>query len=196
MLRKALSPATALFRVPGARLFYRGELAELLAAVAAVFAVFAGGAPWALTPAGAARLFAFAFLIYAPHELAHKFVAEYYGFPARFRLDPPLLALTLLSALPFVPVKFIVPGAVRVAAYPGYSREVDGKVSAAGPFVSILLGFVAAAVGLRWLAWFSGWISLFNLLPLGPLDGRKVIAWNPVVWGLLVLASALLLALF
>lgn len=174
-------------------LFYRGELAELLVAVVAVFAVFAGSFAWELTPAAAVKLFLFAFVVYAPHELAHKFVAEYYGFPARFKLNFMLLALTLLSAIPYVPLKFIVPGAVQVYAHLGYSRSIDGKISAAGPLISVALGFIAFIVGLRWLAWFSAWISFFNLLPLGPLDGRKVLAWNPLVWGALIGSSLLLL---
>lgn len=176
-------------------LLYKGELAELLIAVVAVFAVFASSFSWNLTPSAAVKLFLLAFVIYIPHELAHKFVAEYYGFPARFQISPMLLALTLLSAIPFMPLKFIVPGAVRVYAYPGYSRSIDGKVSAAGPLVSLALGFVALLVGLKWLAWFSGWISLFNLLPLGPLDGRKVLSWSPLLWVLLSASSLMLLFL-
>lgn len=176
-------------------LLYRGELVELLIAVTAVFAVFAGSFSWVLTPASAVKLFLLAFVVYAPHELAHKFVAEYYGFPARFQINPALLALTLLSAIPYMPLKFIVPGAVRVYLHSGYSRSIDGKVSAAGPLVSVALGFVALLVGLRWLAGFSGWISLFNLLPLGLLDGRKVLSWSPPLWALLM-ASSILLLLF
>ncbi|MEM2597266.1 MAG: hypothetical protein QXT50_01215 [Thermofilum sp.] len=176
-------------------LFYKGELVELLVAVTAVFAVFAGSFAWSLTPVSAAKLFLLAFGIYAPHELAHKFVAEYYGFPARFQISPMLLALTLISAIPYMPLKFIVPGAVRVYVHSGYSRSIDGKISAAGPLVSVALGFVALLSGLKWLAMFSGWISLFNLLPLGPLDGRKVLFWSPPFWALLMGASLFLLLL-
>ena len=32
------------------------------------------------------------------------------------------------------------------------------------------------------------WLGLFNMLPIGPLDGKKVFAWNPKIWaGLFVL---------
>jgi len=187
-----------------AQLFYRGELAELLAAVLAVFAVFAGDYAWRLSVPLALKLLAFSFVIYVPHELAHKFVALYYGFPARYRLDPLLLLLTLLSALPFVPVKFIVPGAVHIYAAPGYSKSIDGVISAAGPFVNVLLGFFAYALGLHrvaqfsWLcrvAWFSFWIAFFNLLPLGPLDGRKVLSWNPLAWIILTGSSLVMMLL-
>jgi Zn-dependent protease len=178
-----------------AQLFYRGELAELLAAVLAVFAVFAGDYAWRLSVPLALKLLAFSFIIYVPHELAHKFVALYYGFPARYRLDPLLLLLTLLSALPFVPVKFIVPGAVHIYAAPGYSKSIDGVISAAGPFVNVLLGFFAYALGLHRVAQFSFWIAFFNLLPLGPLDGRKVLSWNPLAWIILTGSSLVMMLL-
>lgn len=168
---------------------------ELLVAVTAVFAVFAGSFAWTITPVGAVKLFLLAFVIYVPHELAHKFVAEYYGFPARFKINPMFLALTLISAIPYMPLKFIVPGAVQVYVYSGYSKSIDGKISAAGPLVSVALGFVALLAELRWLAMFSGWISLFNLLPFGPLDGRKVLSWSPPVWAFLIGCSLFLLFL-
>uniref|UniRef100_A0A7C1T6V4 Site-2 protease family protein n=1 Tax=Thermofilum pendens TaxID=2269 RepID=A0A7C1T6V4_THEPE len=178
-----------------AQLFYKGELAELLVAVLAVFAVFAGDYAWRLSVPLALKLLAFSFVIYVPHELAHKFVALYYGFPARYRLDPFLLLLTFLSAIPFVPVKFIVPGAVYVYAAPGYSKRVDGVISAAGPLVNVLLGFYAYALGLHRIAQFSFWIAFFNLLPIGPLDGRKVLSWNPVAWALMIGSSLVMMLL-
>ncbi len=30
------------------------------------------------------------------------------------------------------------------------------------------------------------WIAFFNLIPFGPLDGAKIIRWNPLVWGILI----------
>jgi Zn-dependent protease len=32
---------------------------------------------------------------------------------------------------------------------------------------------------------------LFNLLPVGPLDGAKVFKWSPVVWLIFFLPTAL-----
>jgi len=177
------------------QLFYKGELAELLVAVLVVFAVFTGYYAWSLPTPHVLKLLAFSFVIYVPHELAHKFVALYYGFPARYKLDPLLLLLTLFSAIPFVPVKFIAPGAVYIYAAPGYTKRVDGVISAAGPFVNVLLGFFAYALGQHVVARFSFWIAFFNLLPFGPLDGRKVLSWNPIVWVLLMGPSLLMILL-
>jgi len=33
------------------------------------------------------------------------------------------------------------------------------------------------------------WLAAFNLIPYGPLDGAKIIAWNKTVWGLLAAVS-------
>ncbi|MEX1068388.1 MAG: hypothetical protein WED08_01100, partial [Patescibacteria group bacterium] len=38
----------------------------------------------------------------------------------------------------------------------------------------------------------NSWLALFNLLPLGILDGAKVMAWNRKVWlGLTAIAAVL-----
>lgn len=33
------------------------------------------------------------------------------------------------------------------------------------------------------------WLAAFNLIPYGPLDGAKIMAWNRTVWGLLTAVS-------
>jgi Zn-dependent protease len=40
----------------------------------------------------------------------------------------------------------------------------------------------------------NAWLSVFNLLPLPPLDGYKVAAWSPFIWlGAMAAALASLL---
>ncbi|MDG6964808.1 MAG: site-2 protease family protein, partial [Nitrososphaerota archaeon] len=39
-------------------------------------------------------------------------------------------------------------------------------------------------------------LALFNLLPLGPLDGAKVWRWNLFLWGVVFVPLALVLAFF
>jgi Zn-dependent protease len=43
-------------------------------------------------------------------------------------------------------------------------------------------GFHAAVVFLVLLAFINGWFATFNLLPFGPLDGRKVLRWDTTLW--------------
>jgi Zn-dependent protease len=48
-------------------------------------------------------------------------------------------------------------------------------------FIASLLGLpnIISILGIQ----INLWIAFFNLLPIGPLDGRKIIEWNPIIWG-------------
>ncbi|MEZ0345706.1 MAG: hypothetical protein ABWK01_04075 [Infirmifilum sp.] len=183
--------------------FYPREVLELTLATLAVFAVLASGYTFILyQPYGNfiqfLRVLTLAFVIYVPHELAHKFTAEFYGYPARFSIVWEFFFLTLLSAIPFIPIKFIAPGTVYIYTSTGISKKTNGIISAAGPVTNIILGLVGLLAGgpfARTVMNFSGWIAFFNLLPFGPLDGRKVFNWSIPVWLILLLASLLMVLL-
>ena len=116
------------------------------------------------------------------HELAHKFFAVKYGARARFRAWPA--GLVLMLALAIVPQFFgfrlpmiLAPGAVYIFAYRGQiSLKQNGIISLAGPATNVALCaiFIGAQVNI--------FLALFNLLPVFPLDGSKVIAWDWRVW--------------
>ena len=140
-------------------------------------------------------IFISAFLI---HELAHKFLAQSYGSWAEFRTDLYGIMVTSISAIPFIPFKFIAPGAVMIGLS---DKSRFGRVAFIGPLTNIVMGFgfiLAAYVFpdypyLYSGASFNGWIALFNLLPFGVLDGQKIFDWNKIVWGLTI---AVAMALF
>ncbi|MCD6369486.1 MAG: hypothetical protein J7L38_06810 [Thermoproteales archaeon] len=127
------------------------------------------------------------------HELAHKYVALNQGFMARFRLDKQGAMLTAVSIL--LPIKIIAPGYVAIYSLRGYpSSEQIGKISMAGPLTNIFLALLA----LPWhntslLAYLfmrtNTDIAVFNLLPFGPLDGRKIIQWRMDLWALLFIVT-------
>ncbi|MCC6049882.1 MAG: hypothetical protein LM580_04200 [Thermofilum sp.] len=172
---------------------YPGEARDLAVGVAAVALAYLY--PYSLTGALVALLVALT--AYLPHELAHKLAAQRYGYAARYVLSRWGLLLTLLSALPFVPLRFIVPGYVLVSGY-GVGRKESGIISAAGPAVNLaaaalsLLAAPASRIAGE-LVYANAFIATFNLLPFGPLDGRKVIEWKPALWLLMFLLAALLL---
>jgi Zn-dependent protease len=151
------------------------------------------------------------------HEMAHKFTAIKYGFWAEFRKDNIMLVVAVaLAAL--AGVVFAAPGATVIysnsADGRGITREQNGKLSAAGPIVNLLLcipfaallivGFGASTftgnilfmigmVGLQ----VNAMIAAFNMLPVSVLDGRKVLAWNKPVFVILIVAAfGVLLASF
>ncbi|MCI4331133.1 MAG: metalloprotease [Thermoplasmata archaeon] len=138
---------------------------------------------------------------FVAHEMAHKITAERYGFWAEFRLSASGLLLSVVTALfGFI---FAAPGATVVGGM-GDAREW-GRTSLAGPLVNLVeatafLGAGGAVASLThsssyWpffllLAFINAWFATFNLVPLGPLDGRKVYRWDPRVWVVSIAASA------
>lgn len=148
------------------------------------------------------------------HELAHKFTAMKYGFWAEFQKNNLMLVVAVaLAAL--AGVVFAAPGATMIYA-PSLTREQNGKISAAGPVTNPLLCipfalilFLGSAVDIRLMGLnvistlgmiglqVNAMIAAFNMLPVSVLDGKKVLAWNPVVFVVLIGASfGILLATF
>ena len=148
------------------------------------------------------------------HELAHKFTAMKYGFWAEFQKNNLMLVVAVaLAAL--AGVVFAAPGATMIYA-PSLTREQNGKISAAGPVTNLLLCipfalilFLGSAVDIRLMGLnvistlgmiglqVNAMIAAFNMLPVSVLDGKKVLAWNPVVFVVLIGASfGILLATF
>jgi Zn-dependent protease len=125
------------------------------------------------------------------HELAHKFVAINYGFWAEYKLWKEGLGLAIISSVfGFV---FAAPGAVYIhGEY--ISEEQNGKISVAGPLTNIFLALVflvllnisaaSPIIQTICLVGFSinSFIALFNLIPINPLDGAKILSWSPLIW--------------
>ena len=130
-------------------------------------------------------IFISAFLI---HEFSHKFLAQYYGSWAEFRAQMYGLIVTAISAVPFMPFKFIAPGAVMVGLS---DRNKFGRVALIGPLTNLVMGFAFLISTYLYPyhsylysgASFNAWIAMFNLLPFGTLDGQKIFEWNKIAWG-------------
>lgn len=122
------------------------------------------------------------------HEMSHKFTAIHFGAQAKFVMWLPLLliALAVTAIFGFI---FVAPGAVYIFGK-NLSIKEDGIISVAGPVSNLIMGllfFIAAFLGAPVLLVAFGininfWIAFFNLLPFGPLDGKKILTWNPIIW--------------
>lgn len=164
-----------------------------------------------VTPVSALITFGIALLTvgigFILHEMAHKFTAIRYGYWAEFRKDNSMLlvAIVLASLVGFV---FAAPGATVIYSNDGrgLSREENGKISAAGPVLNLLLcipfavlllisgglssagGSILAQVGLAGIQ-INAMIAAFNMLPISILDGNKVFSWNIPAFFILILAA-------
>lgn len=143
------------------------------------------GWTWLMTSVFALVLTA-SFLV---HEMAHKVTAQKRGLWAEFRLTTWGAVITLISVI--LPFKLISPGAVMIAG-PAQLDEV-GKISIAGPSINLALGGVLLGAALvpspyvslfAFTAYINATIAVFNLIPIGILDGYKIFSWNRKVWAL------------
>ena len=140
-----------------------------------------------------------AFLV---HETAHKVVARKYGCWAEFRASPGGLRFGIFIAA-LTGIVFMAPGAVMVAG--NTTRSQFGKIALAGPVSNVALwglGLGAILLGAAnhplgelilypWL-WGNAILGLFNMLPFGPLDGKKIRSWSlPVFWIWLIICVSL-----
>lgn len=142
------------------------------------------------------------------HEMGHKFLAMKYGFWAEFRKDNVMLLIAVVLAA-LVGFVFAAPGATVIysnsADGRGISREQNGKISAIGPAINLLLCIPFALllllgtgtrspdsiittigiIGLR----VNAMIAAFNMLPVSVLDGKKVLAWNKGAFVVMIVAA-------
>lgn len=155
------------------------------------------------------------------HEMAHKFVALHFGYFAEYRAN--MMGLIFAVAAAFVGFIFAAPGAVMIskpnAPQEFYMQDPFGQeelkreikretllISLAGPMTNIVLavffflllmlspssGLAAQAANFALII--NLILAAFNMLPFGPLDGKKIFDSNRMVW-LLVGVPAILLAL-
>ncbi|MGC8991961.1 MAG: site-2 protease family protein [Thermoplasmata archaeon] len=121
------------------------------------------------------------------HEMMHKYVAMRNRYYAEFRKwNLGLLISIITSMFGFV---FVLPGATMI--YGWLDKKTNGIVSIAGPIYNLVIGllFISISFILKFYSsifYFLGqiniWVSMFNMLPIPPLDGSKVLRWNITIW--------------
>jgi Zn-dependent protease len=188
--------------------FGRQEAIQILISVCVITAAFSivimGGffgnsfIDWPLAIAVSATVAVTGFLL---HELGHKFVAQRYGAWAEYRMYPTGLFMALIFS--FLGFLFAAPGAVYIQGR--ITKKQNGTISLAGPAINIAFGGVFLALWLifpdmgdltfafRLIGLLSMFLAGFNLIPFGPLDGKKVLDWNPGIWVLSIAIAGFLL---
>ncbi len=139
-------------------------------------------------------------LAFSAHEGAHRFVAIRLGAIAFFRKWNLGLILIIISSL--LGSLFATAGAVQFTGVTDQSKI--GKSALAGPATNIMIGGIVYAIYL--VGSFHGilgfilmnvfkinlWLGLFNMIPIPPIDGAKILGWNLKIF-LVVIALALAL---
>lgn len=130
------------------------------------------------------------------HELGHKVVAIRFGQIAEFRADYGMLGFALIAAP--LGILFAAPGAVHHRGR--ITTRENGLIALAGPLVNLglAIGFLGVAtLGGQWLAAIGDLgirinllLAAFNMIPFGPLDGRTVLTWSPLVFGVTFAVTA------
>lgn len=187
--------------------FSEEELIHLLYAWAAIslsFAILMGGSsfnfPQKLLVSGLTVGIAFLF-----HEISHKIVAQRYGCWAEFRkFDLGLILAVLMSFFGFV---FAAPGAVFILGL--VTEKENGKIALAGPFANLILALfflflnfflhnislILKAIIFQGFS-INSWLAFFNLLPIPPLDGSKIINWSFPIWLSFIIIAGIFVFIF
>lgn len=114
------------------------------------------------------------------HELAHRTVARHYGAISEFRAWYEGLALALILKI-ILGTTFIAPGAVYIWKEYLTPKE-NGLISLAGPLTNVVLAFLFSISNIPIISdvgyFVNIYLAAFNMIPIPPFDGSKIISWN------------------
>jgi len=178
-----------------------GNSLGIINAIGLVGYYFSIGLAWLVV--GVIGLFLASFMA---HELAHKFVAQYYGMWSEFRMTSMgyyLSAMAILFSLPIFGTGVV---------YTSGTSNIDhnGKSNLAGPLTNLVIAAALAIISillslfgiplfpfgvlLRYGVQLNAFLGLFNMIPIQPFDGATVRHWNARVWIALTLSLLFMLA--
>lgn len=134
------------------------------------------------------------------HELAHKYLAQKYNCFAEFQADNKMLLVSIVSS--FFGFLFAAPGGVMINGNVDIKKMA--KIASVGPLMNIIIAIIFSIMGIssneliKLVANYgyniNSWLALFNLIPVFPFDGGKIIQGSKKIYlGLLVLSVLLFL---
>lgn len=188
-------------------LFSKDEFKDIIISIAVITFIFAY--PYVEFVLLGFSVVAVAFLL---HELAHRYLARRFGCSAKYKIWYEGIFFSLLFLL--FGYKVIAPGAVVVYPYRfgRWGHRVKhltvsemGIISVAGPLANLLLAIFSTFIPgyFNFISSFNvpfylrphiinAWLAFFNLIPVPPLDGSKVMRWKPWMWAFFFIISIVL----
>jgi Zn-dependent protease len=147
------------------------------------------------------------------HELSHRFVAKNHKCHAEYKMwKEGLILAVALVILTNGAFTFAAPGAVMITPLidlwgdrSKITKKDIGLISISGPLMNLLLAgiFIALDLLIPSLSFVFSlgarvniWLGFFNMLPIPPLDGSKIMFWSKKIWAILLIVFAVMLLFY
>lgn len=136
------------------------------------------------------------------NKTVHSWAAKRFGCATYFRLWMPGIVFALLLMIvgfKFPAIGFVVVHPFAFGRWGHRSRRLsmteEGLMGLAGPGSNILLAMLLRTIPgpmFSYMSFVSAYFAIFNLIPIKPLDGSKIVFWKPLAWLFLVIINILL----
>lgn len=135
-------------------------------------------------------------------EIMQKIYAKKIGYSSKFKIYP--LSSILAIFVSFIGIRLAAPGYSELQPYKfsdwkfkrkKFSVEDEGKIVFVGYLVFLIFCILLVLLEIKDVKNMLAFILIFNLLPILPFDGTKILKWNFSIWGFLFIFSLILLIL-
>lgn len=139
---------------------------------------------------------------YIPRIVIQKYFAKKIGYGAKFKIYPVSSILAILFSP--IGIKLASPGYNEVRPYKfsewKYKRlkgsvEEMARIYLSGVIWNLFLCIISVVFNLNVVKEVNVWISFFNLLPILPFDGAKILKWDFSIWAFFFIFTLILLIL-
>ncbi|MEM0333093.1 MAG: hypothetical protein QXX30_01345 [Candidatus Aenigmatarchaeota archaeon] len=140
--------------------------------------------------------------IFVLKELIQKSFAKRLGYSSKFKLYN--VSFILAFFVSFIGIKLAAPGYTELLPYKFsnwkfrrkfFSVEDEGKIIFVGLSVFIIFCIIVTLFNIKEIKDAFALILIFNLIPILPFDGTKILKWSFSTWSFLFILSVILLIL-
>lgn len=135
-------------------------------------------------------------------ELIQKLYAKKIGYHSRLKIYPLSSILSIFVSL--IGIKLAAPSYSEILPYKfsdwkfsrkKYSVEDEGKIVLLGLIVILVFCIVFLFMNIKNFKNMMALILIFNMIPILPFDGTKILKWSFSIWSFLFIFSLILLIL-